>query len=80
MSNWMITASGQDYFLDGPDSRNNGLWPIIDAAEAAVSPWGDVDLNTASRKRASWDDWREAFLREYRELTGKVNKPTRRAA
>lgn len=62
------------------DAQTNGLWPIIDAVDAHVPPWHDVDLNTASRKRASWDDWREAFLCEYRQLTLKVGHTLSKAS
>lgn len=54
------------------EPERHGMWPLLDTPGQKVLPSEDINLNSAARAQASWQEWRDAFMVRAKSLAAMV--------
>lgn len=65
-----LATERRDLMLWEPE--RHGMWSVLDTPGHRVTPSDDVNLNSAARVQAGWQEWRDAFTARAKELAAMV--------
>lgn len=68
--------------LTGYDAATCRTWPVLDTPDAEVQPLQSIDLMAEPRCAMTWQHHRDAFVRQYEQLTATqpaLDEPTAKA-